>query len=137
MSLLWMPFRIIFRVNIRIDYAGCWPGVVWRSVPHAIQQFHTAQLVERDAAPVGRRPRRLQPAFTLPAVLIAKYPKLPVFVPPQTVRTEQARQVVVFTRNRTATFHGLAHNPVNILPKPRTACSRNAGHSFRLLAGQH
>ncbi|MDQ1473220.1 MAG: hypothetical protein QOJ99_4700, partial [Bryobacterales bacterium] len=123
MPLLWMALRIIFRVNFCVDYAGRRSRVIGGGSPHAIHQFQAAACFERDAAPVIRRSRRLQPAFTFSTELTA-----PLFVPPQPVRAEQAVAIVIHSQNGPSALHSRVHNLVNILSPPRLR-SRNAPHS--------
>jgi hypothetical protein len=137
MSLLWVTGRIIFRVNIRRDYAGCRSRVVRRRLPRSIPQFHASELIERNAAPVFRRSRRFQTTLTISAVLIAKHPELPFLVPSEPVRTKQAGAIIVNSRNWPPALHGRAQYPVNIGHKPNSAHSRIATHTFRLLAQNH
>ena len=82
---------------------GCGP-------PSTVKKFHAVQFVERDAAPVIRRSRRLQTAFAFPAILIAKHAELPFLVPSQPVRTKQALAIMVNSRDWPPVLHGRAHN---------------------------
>ena len=47
----------------------------------AFQKFHRADVLNRNAAPVGRRTNRLQTIFALATVLIAQNPKLSLLAP--------------------------------------------------------
>ena len=73
---------LIFSIDIGVDNTGCRPRMVRRCPPHAIQQFHGAQLVQNDTAPIRWRAQGPQAAFTISSVLIAKHSKLPVLVSP-------------------------------------------------------
>jgi len=109
--------------------------VVGGRLPWAIQQFHAPEFVQRDATPVLRRPYRLQAGFAFSTILVAKHPVLPFFVPSQPVRTKQTGAIVINGGNWPAGLHCRPNNPINILPKSASACSRNT-HFFRLLRGR-
>ena len=104
-------------------------------LPWTIQQFHAPEFVQRDATPVLRRPYRLQAGFAFSTILVAKHPVLPFFVPSQPVRTKQTGAIVINGGNWPAGLHCRPNNPINILPKSASACSRNT-HFFRLLRGR-
>ena len=106
--------------------------MVRRRLPRSVQQFHVPEFVERDAAPVIRRSRRLQTAVAFAAVLIAKRPELPFFVPPKPMRTEQTVSIVINSRDWPSVLHGRAHHPINIRRQANPICSRIATHTFRL-----
>ena len=107
--------------------------MVRRRMPRSVQHFHVAELIERDAAPVVRRSRRLQAGFAFSAVLAAKHPELPFPVPSQPVRAKQAVAIVVSGRDWAPALDGRAYNPVNIGQPANSARSRSATHTFRLL----
>ena len=123
MSLLRLAIRMIFGIDIDIGYAGRSPRVVGGGLPRTIEQFHVSEFVERNAPPVSGRAGRLQPAFALSAELIAKRPQLPVFVPPQAMRAEQARESAIESRDGPSARHGCADNIVNMILPPRAARS--------------
>src|SRR5580700_441357 len=104
--------------------------------PSTVKQFHAPKLVERDAAPVIRRSRRLQAALAFPAVLVAKHSQLPFLVPSQPMRAKQTVAIVINRRDRPAGFHCRAHSPVNVVLPNRAANSRNIHHLFRLLTSR-
>jgi hypothetical protein len=106
--------------------------VVRRRPPRSVQQFHVPEFVERDATPVMRRSHRLQTTVAFAAVLIAKRPELPFFVPPKPMRTEQTASIVINSRDWPSVLHGRAHHPINIGRQANPICSRIAPHTFRL-----
>src|SRR5450631_2821277 len=67
--------------------------------PRSVQQVHTPELVERNAAPVIRRSRRFQTPLAVSAVLIAKHWELPLLVPSQPVRTKHVVAIMVNSRD--------------------------------------
>src|SRR5580658_5802632 len=102
-------------------------------MPRSVQHFHVAELIERDAAPVVRRSRRLQAGFAFSAVLVAKHSELPLLVPSQPVRAKQAVAIVVSGRDWTPALDSGAYNPVNIGQPANSVRSRSTTHTFRLL----
>ena len=80
--------------------------MVGRRLPCSVQQFHPAELVERDAAPVIRGAHRFQATLAFSAVLIAKHPELSSLVSSQPVRTKQAMAIVVNGRDWPPVLHG-------------------------------
>jgi hypothetical protein len=107
--------------------------VVGGSLPWANQRFHAPEFVQRDATPVLRRPYRLQASFASSAILVAQHSVLPFFVPSQPVRTKQTGAIVINGGNRPPGLHCRPNNPIDILPKPTSACPRIT-HFFRLRA---
>ena len=59
--------------------------------PAVVQQFHAPELLQHNAAPVGRRTRRLKSAFAFSSVLIAQHTQFAFLVPSQAVRAKQPR----------------------------------------------
>jgi hypothetical protein len=62
--LLWIALCLILGINISLDHARCEAIVVWRSALSF--NNHLRELLQRHAAPVGRRACRLQSALSLP-----------------------------------------------------------------------
>jgi hypothetical protein len=100
-----VALRIVFGIDIGIDYAGGGARVVRGCPPRTVEQFDSTQLLQGNTAPVGRRSRRLETAFALAAVLITEDSKPALPVPPQPVWTEQARMFVINSRNRPPPFY--------------------------------
>lgn len=74
--------------------------------PAVIHQFYAPELLQHDAAPVGRRTRRLKSAFAFSSVLIAQHPQFAFLVPAQPVRAKQPRALVITGGNRALVRHG-------------------------------
>ena len=74
--------------------------MVWRCAPTTFQQLHSSELLQHNAAPVGRRTCRLKSAFTFSAVLIAQHTQFAFLVPTQPVRAKQPRESVIAGSNR-------------------------------------
>src|SRR6187402_1087467 len=89
--------------------------MVWRCVPViVVQQLHCSEFLQRNAAPVGRRTRRLKSAFAFSAVLTAQYTDFASSVTAQSVRAKQPRESVIAGRNRAPVRHGSPDQPVNL-----------------------
>jgi hypothetical protein len=132
LSLLRIANRIIVGVHVCVYYAGCRTRVVGGGSPHALQQFHVPEFVERDATPVIRGSNRTQPAFAFPAKLVTKNPTLPLLVSSESVRAKQTRMIVVNSRDGSSAHHGRAHDPENILPSSRAPRPGIAHNPYRL-----
>lgn len=102
--------------------------MVRRRFPSAIEKFHAAELVQRNAPPVRRRSCRLQSAFAFPAKLIAKHPELTVLIPAQPVRTQQPMPVVINSGHWLPVYNSFAYTPVKILKLSRSAWARIRHH---------
>ena len=46
--------QLIFSIHVYIHHAGLWTGMVGRGVPCTLEQFHSRQLLQSNAAPVFR-----------------------------------------------------------------------------------
>jgi hypothetical protein len=79
--------------------------MIRRSAPRAFDQFHCAEFLNRNTAPVGWRTDWLQATLALSAELIAQNSKLPLLVPPQPVGTKQPRERIVYCGYRTSAFY--------------------------------
>ncbi len=107
--------------------------MVPRGLPAALQEFHTAEFVERNATPVGTRSGGFQATFTLSSKLVAEHSKLSFFVPTQPVRTEETVQAVISARDGPPRNNSRAHQKINII-SCRAASARYYGHASRLLS---
>ncbi len=131
LSLLRIAFRIVFRVNVGIDNTGCRARMVRRGTPWSVERFNAAQLIQRDTAPVIRRPRRREAAFTFTSVLITENPQISFTVPPQPVGAEQPRKLLVHGSNRPSGPNSFIDREINssqLFHLARAAAS----HPFRL-----
>jgi len=122
---------MIVDVNIRIHDAGGGAGVIRGCPPRLMQELDLAQFLQHNAAPVCPRSGRSEAAFARAAVLITAHSKFVLPVPPQPVRTAQARKSVINGKHRPSGFNGLIHAPIKSLHPPRSACSK-AVHFSRL-----
>ena len=76
------------------------PRVVFSCLPGAVKQFHLAEVLYCQAAPVIRFPRGLETAFAIASVLVAQHLEPSTSVPAQQVRTEQPSASPVECGNR-------------------------------------
>jgi len=54
LPLLRIALRLILGIDIRFDHAGGRPRVVRRGFPGTLQQFHSPEFLQDDAAPIFR-----------------------------------------------------------------------------------
>src|SRR5260370_41137497 len=108
-----------------------WLGAVCHGPSSSSTRRSSSSAMQR---PVLRRPYRLQAGFAFSTILVAEHPVLPFFVPSQPVRTKQTGAIMINGGNWPGGVHCRPNNPINILPKPTSACSRNS-HFFRLPRG--
>ena len=71
--------------------------MVRRCAPTTVQQLHSSELFQHNAAPVGRRTRRS--AFTFSAVLIAQHTQF-AFLVSASLWAKQPRESVIAGSNR-------------------------------------
>ena len=89
--------------------------MVCRCVPAIVQQqLHCSELLQHNAAPVGRRTRRLKTAFAFSAVLIAQHTQFVFLVPAQPVRAKQPRQSVIAGSNRVPIRYSSPEQTINL-----------------------
>jgi hypothetical protein len=88
--------------------------MIWRRAPAVVQQLHSSELLQNNAAPVCRRTGRLKSAFAFSAVLVAQHTHFAFLVPAQPVRAKQPRESVIAGGNRTLARHGGPDQPVNL-----------------------
>jgi|SRR6516225_3363656 len=69
--------------------------MVGRGPPRVLYKLHPAELLQRRATPVGRGTCGFQSALALSAILVAQHPKFSGAIPAQSVRTKQAKPLVV------------------------------------------
>jgi hypothetical protein len=91
--------------------------MVGRGVPCIFEQLHSAEFLNRDAAPVGRRAGHLQSTATLSSVLVAQHTKLPLVIPAQSVGTEPSIAAVIGGANRTLTHHARSEQLIHVLDR--------------------
>ena len=114
MSLLWISFRIILGINIGLDDARGGAGMIRCGAPGALQKFHCAEFLNRNAAPVGRRTDRLQATLALSAVLVAQNPQLSLPVLPQSVRAKQTMPLLVHSGYRESVFYSCPDQAIGV-----------------------
>jgi len=89
--------------------------MVWRGAPRTIQQLHLAEFLQREAAPVCRRTRQLEPTIALAALLVAQHPQVSPLIPPQSAWTKQASTPLVIRFHRPFACNGGPDQPINVL----------------------
>ncbi|HEV2379046.1 MAG TPA: hypothetical protein VG206_04545 [Terriglobia bacterium] len=86
-QLPYYPFCGARRVILRIDFdaldASLRLRVIRCAMPSVVEQLHAGEFLQGQAAPIGRRVLRLQPAYTLAAILMAENPTLAASIPTQ------------------------------------------------------
>jgi len=87
-------------------------------LPDSLQEFHTIQLVECNAAPVVWRSRHLQTAPACSAILITKYAKLTLLVSSQSVRAEQPQMPVINGGYWPPRLNGLTDHLIVVFQQP-------------------
>jgi hypothetical protein len=88
--------------------------MIRRGAPRTYPKLHSAEFLNCNAAPVGRRSDRLQATLALSAVLIAKNPKLSLLVPPQPVRTKQPMPKLVHSSHWASMFYRCPDQTIDV-----------------------
>jgi len=89
--------------------------MIGRCVPCLIDQFHLAQFLDSDTAPICRRTRRLQSTAAIARVLIAKHSHLAFVIAAQAMRAQTPFMTAVHRANRTFAFHRHPDQSINVL----------------------
>src|ERR1035441_3151278 len=91
--------------------------MVGRCVPGTFEQLHSAEFLQRNTTPVGRRANCLQSTATLPAILITQHTALAFVIPAQPVRAEPPIPAVIAGSNGTSAHHGRPNQLVDVLDR--------------------
>src|ERR1017187_8883652 len=137
LSLLWrQQAGLIFRIHIYFRDAGLWTGMVGRCVPNVFEQLHPAEFLQRNAAPVCRRPRCLQSAAALASILVAQHTSLAVVIPAQSVRAEPPFAAMIGGPDGTFANYRRSDQSINFLDR-LNPCPDNTHplHNTRPLPG--
>ena len=131
MPLLWIPFRMIFSINVGIGNAGAGAGM-FGAVRHASSSnFTTLSFSSAMQRQLAGEPTGLQTTFALSAVLIAQNPKLPLLVPTQSVWAQEPTPLVVHSGYRMSAFYCRPNQTVDVFH--RLDRLRRRTHAFRVL----
>jgi len=106
--------------------------MIGRCVPCLIDQFHLAQFLDSDTAPICRRTRRLQSTAAIARVLIAKHSHLAFVIAAQAMRAQTPFMTAVHRANRTFAFHRHPDQSINVLN--RLDLRSNNAHTFTIAA---
>jgi hypothetical protein len=115
MSVLWIAFGMILRVDIGVSHAVSGARMIRRRMPGPLHQPHSAEFFERNTTPVCNRTWRLKSAPAFAAVLITQHAKPSFHIPAQSVRAEQPMPTLVAGFHRLLVRYCSPDNLVNLL----------------------